>query len=174
MDISEFVGETFSKIENIDNEEIFFHTYKGESFRMYHENDCCEKVFLQDICGDLDDLIDSEILSAEEVTNSNDDNIPHPSTGYDEWDKDSFTWTFYKFQTQKGFITLRWLGLSNGCYSEKVSLEKIKTPEEEKNCKEHKCSIWEMGVIDKSSSLTVEKITPLYRPTFIFPKKINL
>jgi len=42
-----------------------------------------------------------------------------------EFQDDSFTWTFYNFQTAKGHVTIRWYGESNGYYSESVEFEVV-------------------------------------------------
>jgi hypothetical protein len=88
-----------------------FTTIDGKVFEFYHEQDCCERVEIYDICGDLEDLTNSPLLMAEEVS----DEEPE---GYEP--EDSYTWTFYKFATIKGSVTIRWLGRSNGYYSESV------------------------------------------------------
>jgi hypothetical protein len=74
-------------------------------------NDC--SVWLEDVSGTLEDLVASEILQAEECTGE---------SGPDKGDE-SFTWTFYRFATRKGAVTLRFYGTSNGYYSESASFE---------------------------------------------------
>jgi len=86
---------------------------------MHHEQDCCENVELDDICEDLSDLIDSEILMAEESESEDFDGKER------DYEPESCTWTFYKFGTIKGYVTLRWYGESNGYYSESVSFQEI-------------------------------------------------
>ncbi len=59
---------------------------------------------------------------AEEVTNAQDvnpDGVKIPDC------QDSFTWTFYKFATIKGYVTISWYGESNGYYNESVSFRII-------------------------------------------------
>ena len=90
-----------------ENEEIYYH--------FYHEEDCCESVWLDDIVGDLSDLLDYPILKAEEKTNSDDDSKPKNGSL-----DDSFTWTFYTLETYNGYVDLRFIGTSNGYYSEKI------------------------------------------------------
>lgn len=113
-DISKMLGQTCRKItfDKLENE-LYFETdvYK---FKMYHYQDCCERVYLEDVCGDLNDLIGNPILQAECVTNS--DNPP-PDTNLEH------LWTFYKLSTIKGSVTLRWSGTSNGYYSVAVNFE---------------------------------------------------
>lgn len=113
VDFSELKGKTITQIIGGHwSDELFFHTSDGSEYKMYHQQDCCESVYLEDINGDLDDLLDTPILEAEESYNY----------GHDE----SPTWTFYKLGTIKGFVTLRWFGISNGYYSETADFEKIK------------------------------------------------
>ncbi len=115
-DVSVLVGKVLKSIKNT-GDEIYFETEDGETYEMFHYQDCCESVRVEDINGDLDDLIGEPILQANESTNTE---SPRPS----EW-SDSFTWTFYHFATIKGYVTIRWLGESNGYYSESVSFRKI-------------------------------------------------
>lgn len=111
---SDLKDQIISRIEvNQENEdEIIFHTNIGK-YRMYHSQDCCESVGIEEIIGDVEDLYDSPVLIAEEVSKN------------DEDASESGTWTFYKLSTVKGSVTVRWYGSSNGYYSESVSFEKM-------------------------------------------------
>ena len=124
VSFSELKGKVLSSVENVNDEEIVFRTENGEAYKLYHNQDCCESVCVEDICGDLDDLVGTTILAAEEVENDPDlmpIGVPEPSGYLDE----SFTWTFYKLDTIKGGVTIRWLGTSNGYYSESVDFVRI-------------------------------------------------
>jgi hypothetical protein len=86
-----------------------------ERFTFLHHQDCCEGVWIEDISGDLQDLIGNPILLAEEVIQDGENLAAYESQ----------TWTFYKFATIKGYVDIRWIGSSNGYYSESVDLDHI-------------------------------------------------
>jgi len=114
---SDLLGKTLKSIKK-DDDTLTFITTEGDMYRSYHDQDCCESVIIEDVEGDLNDLIGNPILQADEETNSED---TFGKINY----LDSFTWTFYKLATVKGYVTIRWLGKSNGYYSESVDFEKL-------------------------------------------------
>ena len=117
----ELVGKTIKEITGATkgSEEVIFSCDDGSRYRMDHDQDCCEDVSVEDIAGNIQDLIGSPILQAEESTS---DETPE---GVKPEYQDSFTWTFYKLATVKGYVTIRWYGESNGYYSESVDFEKV-------------------------------------------------
>jgi hypothetical protein len=134
-EIKDLLGKTLTKISKT-NDEIFFVCNDGSIYKMYHERDCCESVEIEDINGELEDLIGSPILLADEVSNEGFINafnakfkaVEGSDFKKDEegnYEPDSCTWTFYKFATIKGYVDIRWFGQSNGYYSESVDFIKI-------------------------------------------------
>ena len=90
---------------------MFFEVDGKDIYVMHHHQDCCETVFLADICGSFTDIVGHVILKAEEVVDKEDA----------EWG--SLTYTFYNITTFYGTVVLRWNGQSNGYYSERVDFE---------------------------------------------------
>ncbi len=112
--MTQMLGKTFVQVSgSVDSDEMLFETAQGERFMFAHSQDCCESVRINDIVGDLQDLVGSPLLMAEEVKGA---------TEPDEEHYESYTYTFYKFATRKGYVDVRWLGESNGYYSEGVDL----------------------------------------------------
>lgn len=104
-------GKILINIECKGDNEIQFTDSENNIYHMYHEQDCCEEVYIKDICGNLSHLLDSPITMAECIVNKG-------NIGEDEWG--TGTWTFYKLATVKGYVTISWYGESNGYYSETV------------------------------------------------------
>lgn len=117
-DFSALLGKTILALEGceVGSESITLKTDSG-TFRLYHEQDCCESVNVNDIIGDSTDIVGSPLLIAYEEANAD----GPKENDYDE----SHTWTFYRLATIKGSITLRWYGTSNGYYSESVQFVEI-------------------------------------------------
>uniref|UniRef100_A0A6M3INT0 DUF7448 domain-containing protein n=1 Tax=viral metagenome TaxID=1070528 RepID=A0A6M3INT0_9ZZZZ len=127
MTIDTLLGKSLTSIEgDVGTKKITFQTANNETYELSHDQDCREEVCVVDISGDLQDLIKHPILLAEEIISAN--SVPD-EIKYIDQDKylygDSFTWTFYKLATIKGSVTIRWLGTSNGYYSESVDFVRI-------------------------------------------------
>ena len=134
--INELLGKTLDKIivEKLSDEDIgdqlTFVVKDGDEYLMYHDdmNGCCEVVYLQDIIGSLVDIIGYPLLVAEYVSEEKQSDIECKTTRRG-FKKDTiqtvFGWTFYKFATIKGSVTMRWFGEENGCYSTEVSILKL-------------------------------------------------
>jgi hypothetical protein len=111
--ITEFLGKTLQEVYVNEEEDYIIFTFdNGTRYEMYHKEDCCKGVYIEDIEGDLGNLIGYPLTMAEEVSEK------------DPEAEESGTWTFYKFATIKGYVTVRWYVSSNGYYSEEVSLVK--------------------------------------------------
>jgi hypothetical protein len=118
-DVDVLLGRTVTAVTGMTdgNDEVVFTMDNGDRYKMYHNQDCCESVYLESVVGDVEDLIGEPLLMSAAVDGES------PA---DPDDYDVHQWTFYKFATRKGYVDLRWHGSSNGYYSTGVDFEKIK------------------------------------------------
>jgi hypothetical protein len=133
VDISELLGKIVTEVRKEKNFEIEFICSDGTSYLMTHIQDCCESVVIDDINGDLEDLVSQPGLKAKPITMaeevSSEDfeqawlkEMRQKDEDFGCWE--SWTWTFYKLATLNGYVTIRWYGQSNGYYSESVDILK--------------------------------------------------
>lgn len=102
------IGKVFSRVYQ-DGDAIVFANENVE-FKLEHQQECCEHVYIESVVGDLSDLQDSPILRSEASSNPG------------ENCEGTFTWTFHKLATRKGYVDIRFFGESNGYYSEYADL----------------------------------------------------
>ena len=114
MNIEKMIGKVFTSVTHDGSEMVFAN--ETETFRFFHYQDCCESVVIDDIVGDLSDLVGEPLLMAEEVSGE-------APVEFDEIRHEVVEWTFYKFATRKGYVDVRWFGESNGYYSTSVNME---------------------------------------------------
>ena len=109
--MNRFIGKTIVSVDGLEKggNELVFKFSDGNECKLHHVQDCCENVEIEEFDGD-ECLIGNEIFGAEETTKD----------GESEWGSE--TYTFYMIKTQKGTFHLRWIGSSNGYYSESVDI----------------------------------------------------
>lgn len=119
LEFESLAGKTFTAVE-VGDDTITFTANDGSQYQLRHEQDCCEHVYVESVVGDVNDLIGSPIVRAEEARDRDMGRI----SDYDE----SYTWTFYKLATRKGYVDIRFYGSSNGYYGEDVDLILLRGP----------------------------------------------
>jgi hypothetical protein len=113
-EFEELKGKIIRQIEIIgDYAGLRFICDDGIGYQLVHYRNCCEYARFVDICGELEWLLNTPVLMAEQVDGEH---------GYQEWEH--YTWTFYKLATKRGYVTLSFLGNSNGYYNEEATFEK--------------------------------------------------
>lgn len=129
--LEQMLGKTMTRVvrsRGLESEEsIEFTADNGWRWRMHHDPSEYARVFIDDIVGDLSDLEGSPIV-AEEAFSSESSHSRLPPQAVDD---ESYTWTFYKFATGKGYVTIRWYGTSNGYYSERARIIRVSPDGEE-------------------------------------------
>lgn len=115
--VEQFINQPIVSITGLEkgSDRLVFQMMTG-TLTLEHHQDCCERVVIEDFEGDHEDLVGQVLLEAEEVVDGNGKRQRGKTPEF----ADSTTWTFYKFRTTKGDLWVRWLGESNGYYSERV------------------------------------------------------
>ena len=114
MNAQSLVGEVLAYIDVYgESNEILLTTESGKRYKIWHEQDCCESVEIAGWDGAFASLIGRKIV---EVTHDEDST----KTEYGSQTKTAIT-----FRTNESTVISRWIGYSNGYYSEKVTIEEI-------------------------------------------------
>jgi len=110
-------GQIVRKIQALNGDSLSILTDKYE-YNLYHAQDCCEYVRIVKIIGDIDNILNEEIIFAEEDGGAKD---PDWATDYNY--DDSHTWTKFVLATKNANVEFWFLGESNGYYSESISIK---------------------------------------------------
>lgn len=111
-------------VTNIDisDDDILITTEGNNQFRFYHDQECCESVYIYDCNDDLKVLENKKLESVfyDCIHNVDPDDI----TNSDQY-RESFTWTNVYFVTNEKTVCVRWYGESNGYYNETIDIQEI-------------------------------------------------
>jgi hypothetical protein len=113
------LGEIITKIEGASESSTYvvLDLANGKRFGMSHRQDCCECVAVHSVVGEIQNIIDSPVLSALEIEGDPE------GVEYTGWE--SHTFTSFRITTAKGTAEIRWLGESNGYYGESVNFAEV-------------------------------------------------
>lgn len=143
MDFKELTGKKITEIRGLSkgSEHVEFDTVGPDdakkTYVLAYYQDCCASCDIEEIHGDMGDLIGEPILLAECVESSEPDtetagrrvkekaDAEAKGEYYSDYQYESETWAFYKIATIKGSVTIRWYGSSNGYYSEMASFHEL-------------------------------------------------
>lgn len=108
IDIEQLKGMTITAVVYKEDDESLLIHLNTHVLEMIHYQDCCETVYLADVVGSFEDLIGYPLLEVSEtIVDTSSEDI-------------SSTASYYNFKTLKSSVQLRWVGESNGYYSETV------------------------------------------------------
>ena len=108
INIEQLTGMTITAVVYKESDESLLIHLNTHVLEMIHQQDCCETVYLADVVGSFEDLIGYPLLEVSETIVNN------------ELIGESSTASYYNFRTIKASVQLRWVGESNGFYSEIV------------------------------------------------------
>ena len=110
-------GQIVRKIIALNGDSLKIVTDKYKYY-LYHHQDCCEYVRLVDVIGDVDNILNKEIIFAEEDGGANEPDW-YGNNYYDS----SHTWTKFVLGTKNANVEFWFLGESNGYYGESISIK---------------------------------------------------
>jgi hypothetical protein len=118
----ELKGKIITSIQGVDSDDdtTIITTTDGSVYTLAHQQDCCEHVRVYGSVGNIDDVLNAEVIAAEDTYPMDNPSAP------DYKCYESATWTQFRIVTNKGTFEIWWLGESNGYYSESVSVIKNK------------------------------------------------
>ena len=106
--LDELKGKTFTRVFKNGDKIVFHDRSTLSSFALQHIQECCEEVYLADICGDLEDLQGSPITDI--------------SCRYTTYGDEEGECCFYNISTVKGSVTIRWGTNDDNRYGMEVSV----------------------------------------------------
>lgn len=109
---AEFKNKVIKNISGLEkgSQEVYFECEDGTKYFLYHYQVCSEKVYIEEIAGNINDIIGCKINIADVVTSGN-SNI--------------FLQTFFTLSSDKGSLIFRWIGESVGSVLVDVSFNEV-------------------------------------------------
>ena len=107
-------GEILTAVDIFNGDEIILTTQSGRRVKIFHEQDCCESVGIEGPEGDWTPLLGKVLLECR-----------HESEQF-EREYGTETKTTLTFRVDDTTVVSKWIGESNGYYSEEVHIEELR------------------------------------------------